>query len=372
MKKLKILYIIDYLSTGGGTEKQLRELIVNLDRERFIPMVVTLSKLDWHGLPAYHDPGCRHLCLEINRILSLKGLWSIIKLAKIIRRERFDIVQTYFVDANIIGVIAGFLGGCKGIIVSRRDMGYWYTPWILFVLRLLNRLAHYYVVNSDAVKNFVSAKEKVKLEKFKVIHNGFFNLPGDDHPETALTQLGIPVSTQLVGMVGNLRHVKRIDNFIRVAASIKGQDVHFLVLGIGHLKDDLMAQARDAGLNSRFIISHTLDNIYNYVKHFDVGVLTSDSEGLSNTLVEYQLCGVPAVAFDVGGNREVIEDGVTGFLLKHGDLDGMREKIELLLTNKELRATMGCAAARISQQKFAGDRMIKEYSDFYLEMQQAK
>lgn len=366
MKKIKILFIIDYLTTGGGTENQLRALVSNLDRERFDPFLITLSKLQgWSDLPRHRNPGCPHTCLKLRKIIHPKTIFDLIKLSWIIRRNKIDIVQTFFVDANIIGVIAGFLGGCKNIIVSRRDLGFWYTPKNLFFLRQVNRLADYFMVNSRAIKKTVIEYERVEPEQIKVIYNGVFKLPDDGPSKLIKSDLDIPDNSPVVGIVANLRQVKRLDNFVRIAAAVERKDVHFMVVGTGSLKEELIRQANESGIGERIHFTHTLDNIYDYVKLFDVGVLTSDSEGLSNTLIEYQLCGKPAIAFDVGGNREIIDHEQTGFLVKHGDLDEMRMKIQLLLSDESLSQKMGRVGAERSRAEFAGERMIKETCEFY-------
>lgn len=366
MDKIKILYVIDYLTTGGGTENQLKALISHLDRERFEPFLVTLAPMKgWEGLPAYHDPGCEHICLGLRKIKHPKTIIDILRLSRLIRKRKFHIVQTFFVDANIIGVISGFLGGCRSRVVSRRDLGFWYTPPLLSFLNRVNRLARYFLVNSEAVKEAVMEHEKIEVEKIRVIRNGVFDMPDENRSKMRKADIGVPGDAPFVGIVANLREVKRIDNFIRVAAALRHDNTHFMVIGVGPLKEDLLRQAREAYIGHRFHITHTLDNIYDYIKLFDVGVLTSDSEGLSNTLIEYQLCGIPAIAFDVGGNNEVIEQGNTGFLIKHGDLDEMRSKIDILLDDEDLRARLGHKARDIARARFAGERMIKETAEFY-------
>lgn len=368
-KKIRIMFIIDYLTAGGGTENQVKTLISNLDREKFEPFLVTMAPMEgWEELPAYHDPGCDHMCLGLRKIKSPKAVIDVLRLARIIRHWKFDIVQTFFVDANIIGVLAGFLGRCKAIVVSRRDLGFWYNPRLLFFLRMINGLADHYLVNSDAVRKTVVEREKVDPRRIEVIHNGFFHLPGSERSNLRKGDFGIPEDSPVVGIVANLRPIKRLDNFIRVAAAVGRKNVHFMVLGTGTMKDALILQANEAGIGDRFHITHTLGNIYDYVKLFDIGVLTSDSEGLSNTIIEYQLCGRPAVAFDVGGNNEIIDHEQTGFLIEHGDLDAMTGKIEMLLSDGSLRDRLGRAGAERARRKFAGERMIKETCDFYYEI----
>jgi glycosyltransferase involved in cell wall biosynthesis len=165
--------------------------------------------------------------------------------------------------------------------------------------------------------------------------------------------------------VANLGTVKRIDNFIRIAEKVADKRTRFIVIGAGKNREALLDQARQLSLGDRLQIIHTLDNVFDYMKLFDVGVLTSDAEGLSNTLIEYQMCGKPALAFDVGGNPEVIQNGKTGFLITPGDLDGMAQKLNFLLTDENLRKSMGRNASSWARAEFHGSRLIRRTSDFY-------
>jgi glycosyltransferase involved in cell wall biosynthesis len=363
--RTKILYIIDYLTIGGGTERQMRELVVHLDRDQFDPTLVTLRQLNSPGHPNHVNPNCEHFCLEVPRLASLKMIVAVLRLARFMRRNRFDIVHTFFQDANIGGVLAGAMAGIRSIVVSRRDIGHWYTPRKLFLLRQVNRLADYFLVNSEAVKQAVVQHEKIRPARIKVVRNGFFDIPDDSPSPLSKSKLGIPADSHLVGIVANLVPVKRIDNFIRIAACAADRQAHFLVIGAGSRREILLAQARQAGLADRFQIIHTLENVFDYMKLFDVGLLTSDAEGLSNTLIEYQMCGKPVLAFDVGGNREVIQDGRTGYLVTPGDLEGMVRRLDALLLDEPLRKTMGASAASWARVEFHGSKLIRQTSEFY-------
>lgn len=365
MRKIKILYIIDYLSIGGGTENQLRKMITHIDKSKFDITLVVLKHLDWEGFPAFADPGCRNFCLDIDKLLSFNTFKKIFRLTSYIRKNNIDIVHTFFFDSNLIGVAGGLLGGCKSIFISRRDLGFWYTKTKLFLLRLLKPFCHVYVVNSNAIKDVVHEQEKVPREKIEVIYNGFFRLPDTSPSPITKQKLGIPDDAFVVGIVANLREVKRLDLFINVAEKLQDKPVHFLMMGNGPLKKQLLAQAKQAGIDQRFQIQHTLDSIFDYIKLFDVGVLTSSSEGLSNTLIEYQLSGKPAVAFDVGGNNEVIVENETGHLVPFGDIELMARVIQHLLDNTALRQTFGETARKRASELFAGDRMIQLTEKLY-------
>lgn len=368
MEKIKIFFIIDRMTSGAGTEYQLTELIAHLDRTLFQPTIITLRQPEKDDKDQFLRMNCPHVRLHVNRLLSPGGLRGVLKLAGLIRRQKVDIVHTFFIDSNFLGVLGGFLGGCRKIVVSRRDMGFWYTAKLLFCLRQINRLADWFLTNSEAIKQVVIEKEKFHADRIKVIHNGIFNLPDEQNSQFIKADIKVPEDALLVGIVANLREVKRLDYFISLAARITRQKTHFVIIGTGHLINQLKKQIQLEGIEDKIIFTHTLKNIYDYVKLFDVGVLTSESEGLSNALIEYQLCGIPAIAFDTGGNREVIEHGNTGYLAEMGDLGAMKKFVDRLLNDHELRRKMGKSAVKKARSLFDGPRMVKQTSDFYYEI----
>jgi glycosyltransferase involved in cell wall biosynthesis len=160
--------------------------------------------------------------------------------------------------------------------------------------------------------------------------------------------------------VANLRDVKRLDRFIEMAAGVRDPQTCFLIVGYGDLHATLLEQATLAGLGDRLRITHAINNVLDIVKLFRVGVLTSDSEGLPNALIEYGLAGVPAVAFDVGGNRDVIEDHATGFLVQPYDVSALRERVEEIVKDGHLRDRLGVRARAACAERFAGATMVEK------------
>ena len=365
MRKIKVLYLIDYLSIGGGTENQLRKLIRHIDKDKFEVSVVVLKYLDWEGFPEYADPGCPHICLHVESLLKYDTFMKIIQLSRYIKKNNIDIIHTFFFDSNLIGVIAAFLSGRRKVVVSRRDLGFWYTKPKLLILRFCKFFSDMYLVNAEAIKQTVMKYENIPEEKVSVIYNGFFELPDNSPSPISKQNLQIPEEAFVIGIVANLREVKRLDFFIELATKIKTRPLHFLILGNGPLKVTILEQAKTAGLENRLQILHTLDSIFDYIKLFDIGVLTSESEGLSNTLIEYQLCGKPAVAFDVGGNREVISQDLTGYVVPAFKIDEMANTLDRLLTDRELRLKLGKNAQLQACQLFLGNLMIDSTEKLY-------
>jgi len=360
--------LIDLLTRVGGTERQLSALVKNLDPDKFETQIIVLQSDPGLNIREFREFGCPVHYLGISRLASIYIIVFLIRLVLKIRHEKIDIVQTFFVDANILGVIAAKLGRVRSIIVSRRDLGYWYTTRLLFIFKWLNKLADRYLVNSEAVKNVVIENEGVHPHKIRVIYNGIFELPKIHPGRFDRNSLNIPDDSKIVGIVANLRQVKRLDLFLETAARIKYTDVYYVIIGKGELLEQLYNQARELGISDKIRIIHLVDKIYDYINQFTVGVLTSETEGLSNALIEYQLCGIPAVAFNVGGNREIIEDERTGFLVEPFDIDKMSKIIQLLLKDDGHTHSIGNNAKLSARERFSGSVMVSKTAAFYEEI----
>jgi glycosyltransferase involved in cell wall biosynthesis len=261
------------------------------------------------------------------------------------------VVQAFFFDSIFFGVLAGRLGGVKTVLSSRRDMGFWYRPFLLTVLRGLNLLTTRIVANSEAVRGVVLCRERVSRGKIDIMANGIDLASLDFAPPArrlARASLGLSSGQIAIGLIANMsRAVKRVDLLVRAAGRVArshGAKLRFFVLGEGHLKEGLIELTRSLGLAEtvRFLTwPITRERL---LPALDIGALTSDSEGFSNAVLEYLAAGLPVVVSDVGGNRELVVDGSNGFLFPPGDADALAEKIQSLSTDDTLRLSLAASA----------------------------
>ena len=317
MKKIKILFIIDELNIGG-TEKQLLSIIELLDQNIFKPYLVCLRSTEFFEKYEMH---CTKLILGVGSLFSLDGFRKLIGFSKYLRQERISIVQTFFFDSTVFGVLAAKLARVKKTISCRRDMGFWYTPKLLKILYVINLMTDRILVNSQAIKENVVDKENVNPNKIDVIYNGInlepFSVKYD--VKSKRSDLAIPPTDLVVGIVANLnRQVKRVDLFIAAASNVLKQNAHvsFIIVGDGHLRSTLENQANTLGILNKIHFVGSQYDVIPYLQMMDIGVLTSESEGFSNSIIEYLAVGLPVICFDCGGNDELIEHGVNGFALK--------------------------------------------------------
>lgn len=371
-KRISVAYIIDSLTSRdgvvGGTERQLIDVIRRIDRSRFRPILFCLR--DYGLVPVFDGSIPEKHLLNVSSLLSLGSLRSLLYLAGFLRRESVDFVQTFFHDATFFGVMAASIARVPKTISCRRDLGFWYDKKTLSSLRMVNFLSNSFLVNSVSVMECLVSMESVSPDKVHVIYNGIdYDYFSHILPTSLPSEYpNISKSDRVVGIVANYnRMVKRLDLFVRAADRVSKRvgDVKFLIIGGGRLEAEIRELVRDLGIDEVVVFGGKKNQAASYVKAFDLGVLTSDSEGFSNTLLEYMAAGVPAVATDVGGNRELVDHGLTGLLVPPGDDEAIAQGIIELLEDEPWRRRIGEAARQVVRDRYDWSVKIKEIECYY-------
>ena len=368
-KKIKIAYIIDELNIGG-TEKQLVSTIELLDKNQFEVLLICLRPSQYFF---EIDLQCKKILLDVSSLISINGALTFFSLVSCLRKHEVDIVQTYFFDANVFGILAAKFSGVKRIISCRRDMGFWYTPKLLFVLRRLNKLTDRFLVNSNAIKENITKHELIPAYKIDVIHNGIDLKPFQNKYDSEMikNKLGINHCESVVGIVANLnRKVKRVDLFIHAAKNVlrKNRDVSFIIVGDGHLRNILEECSIHLGIKDKIFFVGQKEDIRPYLSVFDVGVICSDSEGFSNSIIEYAASGVPIIATDTGGNRELLGKGDLGCLVPIGNSEKLADCILELLSDKSKLTKLSFNAKKTVNREYAWEVRIKEIEQYYCQI----
>lgn len=249
-------------------------------------------------------------------------------------------------------------------------MGFWYTPAILRALRISNHFVDRIVANSEAVKRSVHSREGFPLDRISVVANGHAQGRFDTAAAAGFRQeLGIGTSDKVIGMVANLYPRKRQADLIRALPEIRrshGQ-VHVVLVGKGSDRDGLLRLASSLGLERSVHIVHANEAVP-FVKHFDVAVLCSESEGFSNAIIEYAFCERPIVCTNVGGNPEFIRHRESGWLIECGDSAGLAAAVTELLSTPDLAARLAAAARGRALRSCTSEAMLSSYMDLYDEV----
>jgi glycosyltransferase involved in cell wall biosynthesis len=208
------------------------------------------------------------------------------------------------------------------------------------------------------------------LERIKVIRNGVdlsrFK-PGDR--AAARAALGLPLDGLVIGTVGRLVPVKDQRTLLDALSLVRNHRVVFsaVLTGTGPLRDTLVAHSNALGLGDVSFLGNRFD-VERVLAAYDVFVLSSESEGLSNTIQEAMACGLPVVATRVGGADELVDENRSGFLVPPRDPPALAEAILCLALDRSRRESMGAAGRRRAEACFGLDNMVREYETMYLNL----
>lgn len=366
----------------GGTETQVMKLVQGLHSSRFDLHFACLKR--WGEFLAEIEASRRPLVeYPVNCLYNHNALIKRLKFARYIKRNRIHIVHTYGFYANVFAVPAARLAGAPVIIASIRDTGGYQTPTQDLVQKLMCRLADRIVVNAEAIRQWLTA-EGYNPEKITVIRNGvdLSRFATKTRGGKLREELELPQGAPLIAVLARLHPFKGIEYFLEAATIVRRRfpEARFLVVGEGRTmvngqvvdssyKRELEGYAARLGLGDRAVFTGLRLDVPEVLSEIAVSVLPCvSSEGLSNSLLESMAAGVPVVATTVGGNPEVVQDGVTGLLVPPRDPAALACAICLLLENREAAVKLGQAGRQRVTEHFSLEKMVRETERLYLEL----
>jgi glycosyltransferase involved in cell wall biosynthesis len=345
MKPMRVCFVIDRLSRAG-TENQLLLTLKQLDRSLIEPYLCLLDG----GDPASQEllpPDCQVLQLGVRRLVSAKAVSQAWRFWQFLRRERIDIVQTYFTDSTRFAAPIAKIAGVKSIFGSRRNIGHWMTPRDARIARFYNRFfIDKIIANSEAARQSAIEQEGIDPERVVVVPNSI-DLERFKHiPPWQPKPAGVP---RKVGMVGNLRPVKGPDLFIRAAHLVLQEhpDTQFEIAGDGD-QAPYQQLIDELGLTHNVRLLGSVTDVPAFLATLDVAVLPSRAEGLSNALMEYMAAGRPIVATDVGGNGELLDALSEKCCVSCSDHKQIFERINLFLGDRKEAASLAHLAKELA------------------------
>ncbi len=375
----------------AGTETQLLKLITGLDRSRVVPFLCLLDGED-ETSRSLEPEDCPVFRLGVRRLRHPSTLRQAWRFARFLRRERIEVVQMHFPDSLYFAAPVARIVGVPHILRTRRDLGFWRKPADRWLAPLYNRIVTGTIANCDACRRAVIEQERAAPDSVAVLENGI--------ELDRLMRLPLPSAAgegrrRVVGLVANLRPVKGPDVFLRAAAIVackpphtagKGDrhllperpagcfaqkvpvpfsgDVTFRIAGSGD-EESARRLIRELGLEDRVELVGSVRDVPALLSELDVAVLTSHSEGLSNSLLEYMAAARPIVATAVGGNVELIEDGIHGLLVPPGNPEAVADAIARLLADRAFASMLGSAARQRAGERYSSGAMLRRYEDFY-------
>jgi sugar transferase (PEP-CTERM/EpsH1 system associated) len=360
------MHVVRTLATGG-TETVVRRLISALDPTRFQQSVCTFVAANGAQPP-------QTICLERP---SDKAAFLVPQLTRLFRRKRPDIIHSRN-WATIEAVLAAKLAGIHAIVHSEhgRDvhtMGP--QPRRRRVLRKISyACADRVFCVSEELREFYCEQLEMKPNRFDVIPNGVDLKQFSSNPRMrseVRAKLAAGPNTMVVGTVGRLDPVKDHITLLRAAelALKKGVDLKLVIVGEGPQRAAVENQlSRTPDLARRTILTGDSKDVADWLNSFDIFMLPSVSEGMSNTLLEAMAVGIAPIATAIGGNREVVEHERSGLLVSPGDAEKMSDFIVQLAGAPEWLQALGRNARERIETRFSIARMVNRYDEMYSEL----
>lgn len=369
-----------HLITGleaGGAEAALARLVTTMDTRRFRSDVVSMVA---GGAVAQElrERGVTVTDLAMARgVPSASAVW---RLARLLRRDRPDLLQTWLYHADLLGLVAGVLAGVRRIAWNLRSsnldlqyQGTW-SPRTRWLLTRLSGLPTAVLANSEAGRR---SHERLgyRPRRWEVIPNGFdverFR-PDPEARKWLRRELGVPASCTLIGLVARYHPIKDHANFVRASARLDGhsREVHFVLLGCGVDPDnpDLERLIGAHGLRARIHLLGERRDVAEILAGLDVATLSSaEGEGFPNVLGEAMASGVPCVSTDTGDAAVIV--GPTGVIVPVRDPVALASAWERLMAmGPDGRRRLGMAARQRIANTYSLPAVVARYEGLYEEL----
>src|SRR2546422_7013090 len=372
----KVFFLVDSLNVGG-TEAQAVELARRLDPARYD---VTLGCLRAQGPLLERLQGSSVSIVEFyprGGLDSAGGIYQLLRLTAFLRRGDFDIVHTHDLWSNLMGVPAAWMARVPAIISSRRDLAHldWYQTGRRVWLRRIQNFSDVVVTNSDSIRHGLIAEDGFAPQKVRVVHNGVdverFSVAPRDRSQV-LPGAG---EGRLIVLVGNMHSDVKGHPWLIAAAPVILREfplTRLVFAGDGEQRKEFERQVEELGLQRNFLFLGRRGDIPEILACCDVAVLPSKAEGLPNAVLEYLAAGLPTIASNVGGNAEIIKDGVRGLLVPSQDSEALAAAVLRLLRNPELARRLAKDGREYVHQNFSFERLIKQVDNLYTELLQRR
>ncbi|MBN1384091.1 MAG: glycosyltransferase family 4 protein [Elusimicrobia bacterium] len=386
MDKIKVIHIITLLELGGAQQNTLYTC-EHLNKNNFEAILICgkggILDKKTKNIKTYFIPEL------IRKISPLYDLIALIKIYKILKKEKPDIIHTHSSKAGILGRWAAYIYNkfeirsaswrtksqirIKVIHTFHGFAFHDYQNWLIRKFYIL--LERWTAKISDSLiavsRENISKGLKNKIgtkEKYTLIRSGIklqdYTIETDIKQKKR--QFGIN-DENVVGMVACFKPQKAPLDFIKTAELVCRElpDTKFMLIGDGILKKQINGSIKKLSLEKNFILTGWRQDVNEIIKIFDIFVLTSLWEGLPRVIIEAMATGIPVVATYVDGTREVVREGLTGFIVKPHETEKMAERILRLLKNSELRQNFSREARKLTAE-FDIDLMVAQQEKLYL------
>jgi len=381
--RVKVLRVIARLNVGGPA-LHVAYLAGGLAERGYDTTLVagTLARGEESMAAAASQRGVTIVPLdELHReVAPLRDLRAILRLARLIRRERPDILHTHTAKAGAVGRVAALISGrARPSVIVHTFHGHvlrgYFNPLTTLGFRLLERwLATFTTaliavspeVRDDLVRLGVAPAEKFAIVRLGIELDERVSAAEGARAEVRRILGGGPIVLKKSGE-GRMTAVKRTEDVLRALSGLleQGVDAYVCLVGDGPDRHQLERYAHELGIVRRCLFVGYQNEMGRFYQAIDALVLPSINEGTPVSVIEALAAERPAVATRVGGIPDVIRDGVDGFLVDAGDVDDLAKKLALLAREPARRAAMGAEGRARVLERYAVERLVDDIDLLY-------
>ncbi len=378
MEKIKVLHIHTRGIVGGSGTNTLLSMI-GLRGNRFSSMLACGSEGSLVDEALKNDLTVVILPHLQNKINVFSDFLALSEIIALIHRERFAIIHTHNSKAGILGRFAARI--CRVPVVVHTlhscvfkypNLNWFEKRFFLILEKIAAKFCDKLIVISEPLKEEFVKAGIAREDKLVTIYSGIeiekFNLQLNISQKKQ--ELGIPVNSFVVGIVGRLAKGKGHEFVIRAIPLILREisDIVFVFVGDGPLRNSLEDLSISLNIRNQVIFTGTRDDVPEVLQVLDIFCLASLYEGMGRVILEAQVAGKPVVATRIGGIPDIVCENKTAFLVKTADSGALAEAIIRLIKDDNLRKSMSEAAKEYVGVKFSSEKMVSDIIKVYEEL----
>lgn len=385
-KKIKVVRIINRFNLGGPTFNAT--FLTRFLSDEFETTLIggVPDKGETNSLHILKEYGIKPIILpEMSRAINISQEYRAYKkIKKILKEIQPDIVHTHASKAGFLGRMAAFSLRIPVVVhtfhghVFHSYFGKFKTSFFKQIERYLAKKSTGIIAISALQKHELADVHKiVNQEKIKVISLGFdlqkFQEGRIEKREAVRAQYKLSDDEVAITIIGRLAPIKDHDYFLNVIEEVlkqTPQEIKVFIVGDGSEKnhiEDRVNKLNEVYPNRIMMTSWILD-IATFIQGMDIVCLTSKNEGTPVSLIEAQAAGIPVISTDVGGVRDAMEDGKSGFVVKRENIETYIKNLRLLIEDDKLREKISIFGQKNATEKFGYQRLVLEMEDYYKEL----
>lgn len=365
--KIRVLYCVETISSGGVEQTRLT-LAKNLPKDKF-EIKITCSYASGPIAEALQEEG-----VELIRLGSMKHPfdWNIHKKVQAIIREfKPQIMHGGVFEGNSLTALSGTWMQVPVRIMEETSDPQNRSAKANWLLRQFSKMVDKVTAISPNVERYLLNIAKIERRKVQLINNGVTmpNPISDTQKITLKNELGLAEDTLVLGFVGRLfNDHKRMTDLLEAISLIKQKQIKLLMVGDGRDRGLVEEKIKELGISEQVILVGYQSNTSLYYSIMDIFCIPSAREGFGLVAVEAMLFGLPVIASEVGGLKDVVVDGETGFLVPPRSPESIAEKIQILIDQPQLRKQMGEKGRQRALRHFTAERYCRDVENLYLEL----